>query len=202
LQISVIEQTPGPRVVQQFRSLFFYSADRRVHGAISFCRSPWGTTEPSTFLRRICAGGRTDLEAVREEVERKLVNKAVNPQVQVALAGAATAGANNATVGANSATVGGEVNRAGIIPLRPSGSRLLDVLAEAGGAHYPAFETTVHMTRGRREAVASLQRVVASPEENVFVYPGDNIYIRTIPERSRFLARRRRWVDTPLTRNA
>ena len=183
LQISVIEQAPGAS------GLFSGS------GAASSGGQSGGSMGSTSFLPvtvghdgnisvpfagPVRAAGQT-LEAVREEIERKLVNKAINPQVQVALAGGATVGANNATVGANSATVGGEVNRAGIVPLRPSGSRLLDVLAESGGAHYPAFETTVHLTRGRREAAVPLQRVVSNPAENVFIYPGDNIYISHDP---------------------
>ena len=183
LQISVIEQAPGAS------GLFSGSGASSgatqsggSMGATSFLPVTVGHdgTINVPFAGSIRVAGMT-LEAVREEIERKLVNKAINPQVQVALAGAATAGANNATVGANSATVGGEVNHAGIVPLRPSGSRLLDVLAESGGAHYPAFETTVHLTRGRHEASVPLQRVVTSPTENVFIYPGDNIYISHDP---------------------
>ena len=56
------------------------------------------------------------------------------------------------------------------------------MIAEAGGAHYPAFETTVHLTRNHREAAASLQRVVDRPEENIFIYPGDNIYVSRDPK--------------------
>jgi len=179
LQISVIEQAPG-----LFSSPGGAAAPTGGSmGATSFL--PVTVSHDGTisvpFAGTVRAAGLT-IEAVRREIERKLADKAINPQVQVALAGGATVGANNATVGANSATVGGEVNHAEIIPLRPSGSRLLDVLAEAGGAHYPAFETTVHLTRGHREAAVSLQRIVDKPEENVFIYPGDNIYVSHDPK--------------------
>ena len=181
LQISVIEQTPG-----------LFSNSGAASGAAPTGGSIGATpflpitvnhdgTISVPFAGTVRAAGLTT-EAVRREIEHKLSDKAINPQVQVALVGAATAGANNATVGANSATVGGEVNRAGIIPLRPSGSRLLDVIAEAGGAHYQAFETTVRLTRGHREVAVSLQRIVDKPDENVFIYPGDNIYVSHDPK--------------------
>ena len=80
-------------------------------------------------------------------------------------------------VGANSATVGGEVARSDVFPLRPSGSRVLDLIAEAGASRFPAYETTVHRLCGKREASVSLQRIVDRPEENIYVYPGDNIYV-------------------------
>lgn len=186
LQVSVIEQTPG--------AAGLFTSPGASGGAQSGGAggASMGTTTfmPVTvgrdgninvpFAGSVKAAGLT-LEAVRAQIERKFTDKAINPQVQLAQVGASTAGANNATVGANSATVGGDVNRASIVPLRPSGSRLLDVLAEAGGARYPAFETTVRLTRGRREASASLQRVVTSPADNVFIYPGDNIYVTHDP---------------------
>ncbi len=125
------------------------------------------------YAGRIRAAGRT-IDALRAEIERKLADKLVNPQVQLALVGGASAGAN-------SATVGGEVNRAGVIALRPSGSRLLDVIAEAGGARFPAYESTVHLTRRKSEAADSLQRIVDTPGGNIYVYPGDDIYVSHDP---------------------
>jgi polysaccharide biosynthesis/export protein len=56
------------------------------------------------------------------------------------------------------------------------------VIAEAGGAHFAAYETTVHLTRGHREAAVSLQRIVDDSSENVFIYPGDNIYVSHDPK--------------------
>jgi polysaccharide export outer membrane protein len=174
VQISVIEQSPG------------------LLGSASSASSPaqaGGSNGPTTFLPvtvghdgminvpfvgSIRAAGLT-AEALRAQIEHRLSDKAVNPQVQVALV-------SGAVSGANSATVGGEVNRAAVVPLRPSGSRLLDVVAEAGGAHYPAYETTVHLTRGHREAAASLQRIVNSPDENVYIYPDDNVFLTHDPK--------------------
>ena len=175
LQISVLEQSPGlfsnpassssgaPPTAGSLGASPFLPVTVNHDGTISV-----------PFAGSVRAAGMT-LEAVRAEIEHRLADKAVNPQVQVALVG-------GGAIGANSAVVGGEVNHAGVIPLRPSGSRLLDVIAEAGGAHYPAFETTVRLSRGHREAAVSLQRIVDRSEENIFIYPGDDIYVSHDPK--------------------
>ena len=126
------------------------------------------------FAGEIRAAGLT-IDDLRAKIERKLSDKGVNPQVQVVMA-------PTTSVGANSATVGGEVTHSGVFALRPSGSRLLDLIAEAGAARFPAYETTVHLTRGKREASVSLQRIVNRMDENIYVYPGDSIYLSHDPK--------------------
>lgn len=123
------------------------------------------------FVGRLAVAGRSP-DFVRQSIERVLKVKAVNPQVQIALVKDKESDAP-----ANSATVGGEVNKAGLYALRPSGSRLMDLIAEAGGAKYPAYEIAVHLIRHGREDTASLQNVLDHPSENIFVYPQDNIYL-------------------------
>jgi polysaccharide export outer membrane protein len=110
-------------------------------------------------------------EQVRVEIERLLADKAAAPQVEVTVA----------SNFANSATVSGEVNHAGVFPLSLSGSRLLDLIAAAGGARYPAYEVDVHLARGGRAATASLQNIVDNPTENVYVQPRDSIYLSHDP---------------------
>jgi polysaccharide export outer membrane protein len=174
LQISVIEQSPGLLGAPSGASSPAQSSTGL--GSTSFLPVTVGHDGAINvpFAGSVRAAGLT-LEALRAEIEHKLMDKAVNPQVQVAQVG-------GGLTGANSATVGGEVNRAAVVPLRPSGSRLLDVVAEAGGSHYPAFETTVRRTRGHREAAASLQRVVESPDENIFIYPNDSVFLTHDPK--------------------
>ena len=126
------------------------------------------------FAGRIVAAGRTT-SSIRAEIEHKLESKAIFPQVQVLLVnpqGAPTA---------NSAAVGGEVNKAGLYSLTPSGNRLLDLIAQAGGARFPAYETTVSITRHGKKRETLLQNVIDNPQENVFVYPHDDIYLTHDP---------------------
>ena len=121
------------------------------------------------FAGRILAAGRT-AESVRAEIERRLANKAIFPQVQLTVA-------NPIGLSPNSATVGGEVNKAGVFPLQSSGNRLLDLIAEGGGPRFPPYETTVFLTRRGRKAEVSLQTVVENPKQNIFVYPHDSVYL-------------------------
>ena len=126
------------------------------------------------YAGKVRAAGLTPTE-LASDIEHRLADQAVNPQVQVAPV-ASTEG------GANSAAVGGEVNKAGVFSLRPSGTKLLDLIAEAGGARFPAHEMTVQLTRGKRDASVSLDRIIQKPEENIYVYPGDTIYLSHDPK--------------------
>ena len=133
------------------------------------------------FAGHVVAAGRT-VDQVRANIESLLADKAVNPQVEVlTLSSANPSFMSSANPTYNSATVGGQVNHAGVFALRPSGSRLLDVIADAAAEKYPAYEITVHVTRKGRTATASLQNVVDNPSENIFIYPGDNIYLSHDP---------------------
>ena len=123
------------------------------------------------FAGRIQASGSTP-DQVRQRVENALRDKAIQPQVMVALA----------SNGANVATVGGEVGRAGIVPLSLRGDRLLDALAAAGGARFPAYETYVRVTRKGRGATVQLQRIVDNSSENIYVQPGDEIYVSRVTQ--------------------
>ena len=123
------------------------------------------------FAGRIPASGSTP-DQVRQRIENALRDKAIQPQVMVALA----------SNGANVATVGGEVTRAGVVPLSLRGDRVLDVVAAAGGARFPAYETFVRVTRKGRGATVLLQRVVDNSSENIYVQPGDEIYISRLTQ--------------------
>jgi polysaccharide export outer membrane protein len=104
-------------------------------------------------------------------IEQELRGKAVEPQVIVSLV-------NNAT---NTATVGGDVNSPRPVPLSLRGERLLDVIAAAGGAKYPAYETYVDIVRGETTGKALLQTVVSNAADNVVVRPNDQIFLTRNP---------------------
>lgn len=123
------------------------------------------------FAGRIQAIGATP-DQVRQRIENALRDKAIQPQVMVSLA----------SNGANVANVGGEVARAGIVPLSLRGDRLLDVISIAGGARFPAHETNVRVTRRGHGVTVSLQRIVEASSENIFVQPGDEVYVSRVPQ--------------------
>ena len=118
------------------------------------------------FVGRLKVAGKTPGEVGRM-IERELRGKAVEPQVIVSLV-------NNAT---NTATVGGEVNAPRPVALSLRGERLLDVIAAAGGAKYPAYETYVEVVSGRTTGMALLQSVVRNDGENIIVRPNDQIFL-------------------------
>lgn len=118
------------------------------------------------FVGRLKVAGKTPGEVGRV-IERELRGKAVEPQIVVSMV-------NNAT---NTATVGGDVNTARPVPLSLRGERLLDVIAAAGGAKYPAFETYVEVVRGNTTGTALLQTVVRNSGENIIIRPNDQIFL-------------------------
>lgn len=122
------------------------------------------------FVGRLKVAGHTPGEVGRI-IEQGLRGKAVEPQVIVSMV-------NNAT---NSATVGGDVNSPKPVPLSLRGERLLDVIAQAGGARYPAYETYVEIVRGGQSGMALLQSVVRNASENVVVRPNDQVFLTRVP---------------------
>jgi polysaccharide export outer membrane protein len=122
------------------------------------------------FAGRIHVVGKTPDE-VRAEVERLLADKGSGLKAEVAVV----------SNGANSATISGEVNHAGVLPLSLAGTKLLDLIAAAGGARFPAYETNVHLTRGHRSAIASLENIIESPSDNIYIQPKDSVYLTRDP---------------------
>ena len=122
------------------------------------------------YVGRIRAAGKTPGQ-LGTEIQRQLQGKAVEPQVIVSLV-------SNAS---NTATVGGDVNQPRPVPLTLRGERLLDVIAAAGGAKYPAYEMYVTMVRRGRVETVLLQTVVTNASENIYVRPDDQIFLTRYP---------------------
>jgi polysaccharide export outer membrane protein len=122
------------------------------------------------FVGRMKVSGHTPGDVARM-IEQGLQGKAVGPQVIVTLV-------NNAS---NTASVGGDVNSPKPVPLSLRGERLLDVIASAGGAKYPAYDTYVDIVRGKLTGTALLQSVVKNPNENIIVRPNDQVFLTRIP---------------------
>lgn len=122
------------------------------------------------YAGRIRAAGRS-VEAVRDSVESALEGKAVQPQVQIVVTGNQT----------NSAVIVGDVNKPGKYPISLAGTRLLDLVAEAGGARGKTFETVVTLKRGNRKASTLLEDLVDLPANNVRLVKGDNILLTEKP---------------------
>lgn len=114
------------------------------------------------FAGFINAAGRTPSQIARA-IEARLKGKAHDPQVIVRLA-------RNST---QDVTVVGDVGQNVRVPLNPSGDRLLDVLAAAGGTKQPITKITVQITREGRTVAMPLEAVLRTPSENIHVQSHD-----------------------------
>ena len=123
------------------------------------------------FVGSIHAAGQTPAQLQRR-IASALSGQAISPQVLVTLV-------KNV---ANSVVVNGDVRKPGMYEMSLRGDRVLDVIALAGGAAAPARETMVTLIRGKRRAVQNLKRIIQKPSENIYVRPGDQIYLSHNPQ--------------------
>lgn len=118
-----------------------------------------------------------NLVDVQREIEGKLRERAIEPQVIVSLTDER----------ASMVSVLGAVNQGGRFPVRNAQMRVLDVIARAGGANVigePGSSSQrgleVLLQRGRHTARVSMRRLVADAASNVAVLPGDTIFVQPI----------------------
>jgi polysaccharide export outer membrane protein len=114
------------------------------------------------YAGRIDAAGKSPEEA-EKEIVAALAGKAIDPQVLVIVKDSHV----------NAVTVAGELVHGARIPLASAGSRLLDVIAAAGGSRAPVRDTYVELSRRGVTASIPLATLVAEPSENIFAEPGD-----------------------------
>jgi polysaccharide biosynthesis/export protein len=123
------------------------------------------------FAGRVPVAGQTPLE-VQHLIEQRLAAKTIEPQVIVTVLKSAI----------DSATVSGEVVSGARVPLSVAGDRLLDLIAEAGGAKAPIYETFVRLTRGGVTVTIPMEKLVSEPAENIYAWPGDVLTLIQVPE--------------------
>lgn len=114
------------------------------------------------FAGKVPAAGRK-LAEIEAEIVKRLTGKAHQPEVLIR-----RTRNRSATV-----TVVGEVATSVSLPLTPSGERLLDALAAAGGVRQPVSKTTLQITRGSQYLALPLDAVIRDPRQNVLLQPGD-----------------------------
>jgi len=83
---------------------------------------------------------------------------------------------------ASSFSVLGEVRTSGRYPALPSGERILDAIARAGGLLFPGNESWVVFERDKRRVLIPFGAIVDVPENNIFVRPNDIIYVYREPQ--------------------
>jgi polysaccharide biosynthesis/export protein len=123
------------------------------------------------FAGRIHVAGQSLLE-VQHTIEQRLADKAIEPQVLVVVTRSVT----------NSATVSGEVVNGTRVGLSVNGDHLLDLIALAGGAKSPVYETFVRLSRNGVTATIPMEQLVSDPAENIYAWPGDVLTLVHIPQ--------------------
>ena len=122
------------------------------------------------YAGRVRAAGRTPLQ-VQDTIEQRLTQQVVQPQVIVSVTNTVS----------NSVTVSGEDMTGRRVPLSMSGDRLMDVIASAGGAKSPVYDTSIVIARHGRTARIPMTTVVSDPQDNIYVWPGDVITVEREP---------------------
>jgi polysaccharide biosynthesis/export protein len=123
------------------------------------------------YAGAIQAAGRTPAE-IQQEIIKAIGNRAIEPQVVVSLA----------TQNTSLITVLGEVNTPVRLQALAAGERVLDSITRAGGPKGQGFETWVTLERGSKRATVPFGALVYQPANNVWVHPGDTIYVYREPQ--------------------
>jgi polysaccharide export outer membrane protein len=128
------------------------------------------------FAGEVPAAGRT-LTEIQRDIESRLANRAIEPQVIVTLTEQ-----NSAEV----AVMGDAISTASKFRIRPNGERILDLISKAGGIKFAGYDLFVTLQRGARSATVYFPNLVSNRGENIFVAPGDTLYVYR--EQQKFVA--------------
>jgi polysaccharide export outer membrane protein len=129
------------------------------------------------YAGAVKASGRTNVEVQNDIVDR-IKNRAIEPQVVVALSQQRT----------SLVSVLGEVNTPARFPAAAAGAgdRVSDAITRAGGIKGQGFESWVMLERRGRRATVPFENLVMNPSNNIYVQPGDRIYVYR--EQQKFIA--------------
>jgi polysaccharide export outer membrane protein len=123
------------------------------------------------YAGAIRAAGRTPPE-VQQAIVDALKDRAIEPQVVVSLIDQRT----------SLISVLGDVRTPIRFPANAAGEHLLDAITRAGGPASPGYDSWVMVERGGRRATAPFGALVYEPQNNIWVHPGDTIYLYREPQ--------------------
>jgi polysaccharide export outer membrane protein len=119
----------------------------------------------------IRARGRTQVE-LQQAIVDALKDRAIEPQAIVSVVEQRT----------SLITVLGDVARSGRIPAQLTPERMLDTISRAGGTAGPGPDSWVILERDGRRALSPFGALVYEPANNIYVHPGDIIYLYREPQ--------------------
>jgi len=123
------------------------------------------------YAGTIRANGRTPTE-VQRAIVNAIKDRAIDPQAIVALS----------TQNTSLISVLGEVNTPNRFPAQPAGEHILDAITRAGGIKDQGYESWIVLERKGRRAAVPFGALVYEPANNVWVWPGDTIYVYREPQ--------------------
>ena len=123
------------------------------------------------YAGSVVAKGRTPAE-IQHAIVDSLKNCAIEPQAVVSLINQQT----------SLISVLGDVRAAGRFPASPSGERILDVIARAGGPATQGYDIWVTLERKGHRASVPFGALLYEPTNNIYVLPGDVIYLYSQPQ--------------------
>ena len=122
------------------------------------------------------AGAVRALDRTPAEVQQSIVNalrnRAIEPQVVVALSKQNT----------SLISVLGEVNAPARFPVSYAGEKILDEITRAGGPKGQGFDTWVMLERDGKRATVPFGALVYESQNNIFARPNDTIYVYREPQ--------------------
>ena len=122
------------------------------------------------YAGKIRAAGRS-IPQVQEQIEKQLSKRAIEPQVVITLVEQNT----------NEVAVFGDATGGLKTKITPGGERILDVIARAG-IKFPGFELFVTLQRKKTRATIFFPLLIKNPAENIYVQPGDVVYVSREPQ--------------------
>ncbi len=122
------------------------------------------------YAGKIQAAGRS-IAQVQDQIEKQLAKRAIEPQVVITLV----------EQNANEVAVFGDATGGLKTKVTPGGERILDVIARSG-IKYPGFELFVTLQRRKTRSTIFFPLLVKNPAENIYVQPGDVIYVARDPQ--------------------
>lgn len=111
---------------------------------------------------------------IERTIEEGLASRSIEPQVVLTVLQQ-----NSRAV----SVVGDTLNGANRFKLESPGERVLDMISRAGGLRFPGYELYVTLQRQGRRATIYFPRLIADPSENLYVWPGDTIYVSREPHK-------------------
>lgn len=123
------------------------------------------------YAGQVKANGRSPVE-IQRDIVKAIGNRAIEPQVVVSLI----------TQNTSLISVLGEVKNPARLTANAAGERILDLIARAGGLTGPGWESWVTLERGGRRATVPFGALMYQPANNVWIHPGDTIYVYREPQ--------------------